>query len=138
MSRFTLFFVIVPPIAFALIMYDTAGPPWDALRISGLVLAAIGVALLSLARFQLGNAFSITPQARMLVTRGLYRRIRHPVYVFGGLAIVGLILYLRRPIFLLVFLVVTPLQVLRAQKEERVLEDKFGEEYRRYRESTWL
>lgn len=138
MDRQALVVTIVPPVAIGAIMYDVAGPPWDAMRISGLALAAFGLLFLTIARFQLGNAFSVTPQARMLVTHGLYSRIRNPVYVFGAIAIAGLILYLRKPIFLLVLLVLIPMQVIRARQEQRVLEDRFGDEYRRYKASTWF
>jgi|SRR5690242_2356335 protein-S-isoprenylcysteine O-methyltransferase Ste14 len=138
MNRPALVVAVIPPIGLGLIMYVVAGPPWDAMRISGLALAVFGLVFLTIARFQLGNAFSVTPQARMLVTHGLYSRIRNPVYVFGAIAIGGLILYLRRPIFLLVLLVLVPMQVVRARQEQRVLEDRFGDEYRRYKASTWF
>jgi len=52
--------------------------------------------------------------------------------------IVGLILVLGRPIFLLIFLVVIPLQIWRARKESSVLEAAFGEEYRKHRAVTWF
>jgi len=138
MERPALVVTIVPPIALALVMYETAGPPWDAVRISGLALAVFGLLFLTISRVQLGNAFSVRPQARMLVTRGIYSRVRHPVYVFGAIVITGLILYLRQPIFLLVLLVLVPLQIVRAREEQRVLEEKFGDEYRRYKRATWF
>jgi protein-S-isoprenylcysteine O-methyltransferase Ste14 len=44
------------------------------------------------------------------------------------------------PHFLLFFffLFLIPLQARRAREEARVLEDKFGEEYRAYRKQTWF
>jgi len=138
MERPALIVAVVPPLAITLMMSALAGPPWDAMRVSGLVLTVFGILFLTIARFQLGNAFSVTPQARMLVTRGVYSRVRHPVYVFSAVAIAGLILYLRHPIFLLVFLFLIPLQVMRAREEQRVLEERFGDEYRRYKASTWF
>jgi protein-S-isoprenylcysteine O-methyltransferase Ste14 len=50
----------------------------------------------------------------------------------------GAILLFLRPIWLLVFLAVIPLQIWRAGKEAQVLEEKFGEEYRVYRARTWF
>jgi len=138
MNRQALFVTALPPIAFAYLVYRTAHPPWPTLRVAGLVLLFLGLLFLTIARFQLGNSFSLTPQARELVTRGLYSRIRNPVYVFGSIAILGLILYIERPWFLLVFLAIVPLQFFRARAESRVLEVHFGDEYRLYKSGTWF
>lgn len=129
---------VVPPLAFAAILYDTAGPPWGAMRIAGLVMVAFGITLLTIARFQLGNSFSVTPQARALVTHGIYRRVRNPIYVFGAIAIAGLILWFRQPLLLFVLAILVPMQIARARAEARVLEQKFGDEYRAYRRNTWF
>lgn len=134
----SLFFIIVPPIAFAYLLAVFAPRHWSAAAIASLLLTVAGLALLTLARIQLGNSFSLTPQARQLVTRGLYSRIRHPVYVFGSLAAAGLFLYLNKPKWLLLLVIILPMQVLRARAEERVLEHRFGDEYRTYRASTWF
>jgi protein-S-isoprenylcysteine O-methyltransferase Ste14 len=115
-------------------------PPseWTTRRIMGICLLGVGYVLWSVARFQLGSSFAITAQARQLVTHGIYSRIRNPIYVFGSCVIIGMILVLGRPVWLLIFVLVIPLQLWRARKEAQVLEEKFGEEYRRYRASTWF
>jgi protein-S-isoprenylcysteine O-methyltransferase Ste14 len=100
--------------------------------------AIVSFVLWSVARFQLGKSFAVTAQAKHLVTRGLYSKIRNPVYVFGSLFIFGYILLLGRPRWLLTLLLIAPLQIWRARKESRVLEATFGGEYRRYRAGTWL
>ena len=138
MDRGALVVTVVPPIAIGIILYETAGPPWDAMRLAGLVLTAFGLLMLSVARLQLGNAFSVSPQARMLVTHGIYSRVRNPIYLFGAITVTGLILYFRKPIFLLALLVLVPAQVLRARAEARLLEETFGDDYRRYKDSTWF
>src|ERR1700675_341188 len=121
-----------------MLVYAQGRRHWVWWQFLGLGLAAAGLLLVTSARFQLGKSFSITPQARELVTGGLYRRVRHPVYVFGTLAIVGLFLYLNALPALLVLLVVVPIQMVRARAEERVLEAHFGQAYRDYRSQTWL
>jgi protein-S-isoprenylcysteine O-methyltransferase Ste14 len=93
--------------------------------------------LLLIARIQLGGAFSIKAKAQKLVTTGLYSRIRNPIYVFGGLFVVGFSLYLG-PIWLLLFIVLIPVQIARARQEEKVLAEKFGEDYQRYKAKTWF
>jgi len=112
--------------------------PWDALQIAGLCLASAGFVLWTIARFQLGSSFTATAQARQLVTRGLYSRIRNPIYIFGSCVIGGAILAVRCPVWLLIFVIIIPLQLWRARKEANVLEAKFGEEYRSYRAGTWF
>jgi hypothetical protein len=58
--------------------------PWTPARIAGVVIGLPSLALLVLARIELGGSFSVRPKAQTLVTHGLYSRIRNPIYVFGG------------------------------------------------------
>jgi protein-S-isoprenylcysteine O-methyltransferase Ste14 len=104
----------------------------------GMAIAAVGIALWALARIQLGSSFAVTAQAKKLVTNGLYSKIRNPVYLFGGIGYVGLIIALGNWILLGVFLLFYTYQIPRIKKEERVLEQAFGDEYRRYKASTWF
>jgi protein-S-isoprenylcysteine O-methyltransferase Ste14 len=113
--------------------------PWTALRIAGAVLGLASAVLLVVSRLQLGQSFSVQAKARALVTAGIYSRIRHPIYVFSSLMIVGIALYLDQMWLLLVVLVViVPMQIYRARREEQVLIDAFGEEYARYKASSWF
>jgi len=112
--------------------------PMTLTREIGLVLAIVGFLSWSLARIQLGKSFSVRAKATELVTHGIYSKIRNPVYVFGSVFIVGLLLYVNRPIYLLVFVILIPLQIARAHNEARVLEAKFGDAYRAYRAKTWF
>ena len=91
-----------------------------------------------IARWQLGNSFSVTAQARHLVTRGLYSKIRHPIYVFGTLAFLFVVLALQGWSGLIIWVVVLTIQVVRLKREERVLAETFGAEYTAYRSSTWF
>jgi len=111
---------------------------WNEQRMVGSILLVAGLALVSLARFQLGSSFSITAQAKKLVTHGLYSRIRNPVYVFGAVAMAGLFLIIQRPVLWIVFVALIVMQIMRARKEAEVLEAKFGDEYRAYRSHTWF
>lgn len=111
---------------------------WTPLRIFGLCLAVAGFVLWATARLQLGSSFAITAQARHLVTTGVYSKIRNPIYVFGSMFMAGYLLLLAEPIWLLMFVVIVPLQVWRARKEARVLEAAFGDEYRAWRAKTWF
>jgi protein-S-isoprenylcysteine O-methyltransferase Ste14 len=111
---------------------------WSTAKMIGAAIVIISFPLFVLARWQLGNSFSIKAKAGRLVTTGLYSRIRNPIYLFGGLFIVGLSLFLSPWGPLAVALVIVPLQVVRSRREERVLAEAFGEEYERYKSKTWF
>jgi len=133
-------FGIIQGIAFVLLItFDVMWPgPCNGPRVIGSVLLAAGLILVFTARLQLGRSFSVTAQARKLVTHGLYSKIRNPIYVFGTLAIVGLCLILQKPGPWLLVVFVVAMQTVRARKEARVLEAKFGDEYRAYLSRTWF
>ena len=115
-------------------------PPlaWTAAPIVGLCLMIVGFVLWTVARLQLGASFAVKAEARQLVTHGLYAKIRNPIYVFGSCVIAGGIVVFGKPVWMLIFVVVIPLQIWRARKEASVLEAAFGEEYRKYRSGTWF
>lgn len=112
--------------------------PWNTARTAGFIVAVPSLILLFIARFQLGRSFSVTPQAKELVTTGLYSKIRNPMYVFSFLLLLGLVVALEKPYLYVVLLIILPIQVLRARHEARVLEQKFGDAYLEYRRQTWF
>lgn len=130
--------LIVIVLGMILLTVRYAHEPWTAMRIAAVILGLPSLVLLILARIELGGAFSVRPKAQALVTRGLYSRIRNPIYFFGALTIVALFLYIRQPLGISLLAVLVPLQMYRARQEEKVLEAKFGEEYRQYKASTWF
>ncbi len=111
---------------------------WTVSQIVGMAVAVPAFCLWALARLQLGKSFSISAQAKVLVTHGLYSKIQNPVYVFGGIFIAAVIVFIGRPLWLLIFLILVPMQVMRIRAERRVLEAKFGDAYREYRKYTWF
>ena len=103
------------------------------------MLLAIGSLLLTLvARRQLGKSFVVTPQAKELITHGLYSRLQHPMYVFVDLTVCGIALALNRWYVLLPLVVMLPLQIRNTVRERKVLSEKFGERYEAYRLGTWF
>ena len=112
--------------------------PHTMLSYIALCLSLACAVLWFVARWQLGEAFSVTAQARQLVTQGLYSKIRHPIYVFGTLAFLLIILALQGWPALFIWAIVILIQVTRVRREERVLAEKFGAEYTAYRSKTWF
>jgi protein-S-isoprenylcysteine O-methyltransferase Ste14 len=111
---------------------------WSNARWVGLCIAIPAAVLLFVARWQLGTSFSVTPQARALVTHGVYSKIRNPIYVFSGLTLLGVLIALNSRYAFLLLAVVIPVQVIRAHQETKVLEARVGDEYRQYRKGTWF
>jgi len=112
--------------------------PHDLLTYIGIALIIPSYVLLIIAYFQLGRSFSIAPEAKELVTTGLYAKIRHPIYVFGTLLFVGLALVLHSIPFYLFLVLILVVQIWQARQENRVLEEKFGDAYRTYRKHVWF
>ena len=134
----TLIQLLIATVGFLTVFLEVHPTPLAPLNVVGLMVMITGLILWVTARLQLGDSFSVSAQARQLVTHGLYSKIRNPVYVFGAMALGGLVLAIGKPIFLLILLLLVPIQFKRASRESRVLEDKFGEDYRQYRRNTWF
>jgi protein-S-isoprenylcysteine O-methyltransferase Ste14 len=111
---------------------------WSSARSIGLAIAIPAAVVVFTARWQLGKSFSLTPQARALVSHGVYSRIRNPIYVFSGLMLLGILTALQYRYGFLLLAVLIPVQLVRAHQEAKVLEARFGDEYRKYREGTWF
>jgi protein-S-isoprenylcysteine O-methyltransferase Ste14 len=110
---------------------------WPPMRIAGMCLLLLVIAWVSTARYQC-RSFSVTPQARQLVTNGLYARFRNPIYLASPILLIGLSLVFAQRWPVLRLIVIVPLQIVRARREASVLRAAFGGEYDRYRARTWL
>ncbi|MGP8250903.1 MAG: methyltransferase family protein [Terracidiphilus sp.] len=132
--------VTLAVIIFALFLFATYAMnlPWTPLRIAGVAIALPAFILFSIARVQLGRSFSIQAKASELVTTGIYSRIRNPIYFFGALTILGVIVWTGRPQLLVIYVILFPLQIIRARKESQVLAARFGDAYLEYKKKTWF
>lgn len=138
-EKITPFFILQFCVALIVISVVAFRPgAWNGSRLAGFCVAVAAAVLLFTARWQLGKSFSVTPQARELVTRGLYSKIRNPIYVFSSLFVAGVLIALQNRYALLLLLALIPVQIVRARQESKVLEAKFGEEYRKYKAGTWF
>ena len=111
---------------------------WNAARWTGLIIAIPAAIMLFVARIQLGNSFAVTPQARELVTHGIYSKIRNPIYVFSAILVLGFLISLQIRYAFVFLIILIPIQMVRAHQEAKILEQKFGDAYREYRKSTWF
>jgi len=107
-------------------------------RATGLVLFASGVALYRVAGRTLGEALSPFIEPRLgsaLVTHGLYRYLRHPIYLSEALIALGAPLTLGCRAVLVLSAVACGLLVARIAREEDALARTFPD-YSRYAATT--
>ncbi|MFX1518129.1 MAG: methyltransferase family protein [Promethearchaeota archaeon] len=115
-------------------------PIYDNLLISylGILLMIIGSIIMLSSRYQLnkhsyGGGSLSEEKEQTLLTQGMFKYIRHPIYAGGLVITIGLELAFRSLIILslhtLIFLVIFR---DRMQREETVLLNKFGNKYQEY------
>jgi protein-S-isoprenylcysteine O-methyltransferase Ste14 len=138
-GKTTLFFILQFSLVLIGILSVAFRPgSWTAARWMGLSIAIPAAVLFVTARWQLGPSFSVTPQARDLVTHGVYSKIRNPIYVFSALMLLGVLIALHYRYAFLLLAILIPVQIFRAHHEAKVLGAKFGDTYRKYKEQTWF
>lgn len=82
------------------------------------LIGASGALLSFIALWSLKKSFSLMTEVRELVTTGLYRRIRHPLYMAEIIHILGIAILSAAPAGLLLFFIAVAMQVVRAKIEE--------------------
>ncbi len=110
------------------------------LRWTGVVAYSAGLALRLTALRQLGKQYSVflTLQSEHeLIQSGVYRLIRHPIYLAQMLMIPGVLLSFRSPLATFVLAVTVLFVANRIYREEELLTGEFGEGYREYRRGSW-
>ena len=130
----TVMFVFYLVLVALAVVADVRSPMWFVV----LGLSVICAIVWFVARRQLGVAFSVRPEARQLVATGVYAKLRHPIYVFGTMAFLLVLLALQGWQALAIWAILIPVQVIRGRREEAVLAEAFGAEYEAYRKSTWF
>lgn len=92
----------------------------EALLTVGLIIMMIGLA-------NLGRSFGIMPRARGLKQTGLYRWVRHPIYLGEFLAFTGMLVLTISPLTVLVYVAFVVLQTYRMVTEEQTLAAAYPE-----------
>ncbi len=101
----------------------------------GIALVYTGMALVVWAAVHIKAAIRgmVNPVLDHLVKEGPYKFIRHPVYLGTTIALVGVAVSLRSwPGLLVLLFLFLPSELHRARLEEKVLAEKFGEEWEDY------
>ena len=100
---------------------------------TGLTLAGSAFAVVVL--MQLRESFSIMAEARQLVTSGVYRLVRHPLYLAEEIAAIGVVMQFFSLWTALILAAQIGFQLRRMRNEEIILTEIFPE-YPAYRERT--
>ena len=106
---------------------------------AGMTIGLSGMILWVVSMLQLGKSLSVLPGGDRLITHGVYRVCRHPVYIGITLAFLGLFLAIGSTVGMVyLFLIVIPLNLIRSRWEEQALLEKFGDAYQAYKKQTWF
>jgi len=100
----------------------------------------VAILLLWKSHADLGQNWTVTPGLRYkhgLVTNGIFKYIRHPMYAAHILWAIAQIMILHNWLAAYLFLITfTLLYLLRIHNEEQMMLDHFGNDYEMYMEST--
>ena len=88
------------------------------IELAGLIISMTGATLSIIALWSLKRCFSLMVEVRQLVTTGMYKRIRHPLYMSEIIHAFGTSILAAHPVALSVFFITLVLEMIRAKLEE--------------------
>jgi protein-S-isoprenylcysteine O-methyltransferase Ste14 len=123
-----------------LVLRGSAGPNWAIAGIAMYVAATLLFlsSLEAARRVPLPRTFVDDPMPKALITRGPFAVIRHPFYVSYALAWLAAPVATHGPLAGGLALVAIGIYIVAARREERSLDERFGEAYRSYKHGTGM
>ena len=106
---------------------------------TGLALFMSGLLIMVTGQITLRGNYSGTVKIRVghtLITNGIYRYSRNPIYLGGLMCTTGIPLHCESLVGLFVSLALVPIVLNRIRLEERLLGEEFGDSYREYKKAT--
>lgn len=116
---------LVGTFAVASLLFLPVAPLPAPLLAAATLCVVVGLCLSLYTLIFLGRSFAILPSARSLVTDGPYRLVRHPLYLFEEIVVVGIMLQFAQPWAALVVALHFTAQLIRMRYEEQVLTQTF-------------
>jgi protein-S-isoprenylcysteine O-methyltransferase Ste14 len=122
----------------AIVLRGSAGPNWAIAGIAMYVAATLLFlsALEAARRVPLPRTLVDDPMPKALITNGPFALIRHPFYLAYSLAWLAAPVATHGPLIAVFAFIAITAYVVAARREERLLEDRFGEAYRTYKLGT--
>jgi protein-S-isoprenylcysteine O-methyltransferase Ste14 len=108
-------------------------------RIVGLALFFLGLAVAIIGQITLRTNYSgtvVIREGHQLVTHGLYRFTRNPMYLGVITALIGLPMFASSLYGVLTMSVLIPIFLIRIRLEEKLLTEEFQEHYQKYMSTT--
>ncbi|MHA2136057.1 MAG: methyltransferase [Candidatus Thorarchaeota archaeon] len=108
-------------------------------RMIGLILAVLLLPYTYWIGRTIAKNYSFTieiQKEQQLITTGPYKRVRHPIYSSAILFLASLVLVSDNWLFFVVLLLIIPGLYIRMKREEEMMINEFGDEYRSYMKRT--
>ena len=121
-----------------LLVRGSAGPKWGMAGIAMYIAAALLFlsAIEAARRVPLARTMVDDPLPGQLVTIGPFAVIRHPIYVSYALAWLAAPVATHGPVAAALGIAAVVVYIIAARREERLLEERFGDAYRHYKLGT--
>lgn len=135
--KFTSFVIV--PIELISILLDTNSFLSEKVRISGIVLAAVGALVFIIAMVTMRDSWRAGIPAEdntQMVTSGIYRISRNPAFLGFDLTYIGYYLAFDNLPLLLISLFAVTLMHLQILEEEKYLANRFGTKYLEYKKNV--
>ncbi len=109
------------------------------IRVLGVILSVVSILCVLWVHRTLAGSFSATLEVyedHQLITSGPFTRVRHPLYSAHTLFNAGMVLISANWILFLFLIIGIPFTYWRLSKEEAMLTEQFGDQYREYIKRT--
>ena len=144
MLYFFLPWVIIMSAGFWVCAYDLAAEHGSLYILTiqsspGIALFVIGFAIILAGHITLWRLYSsmlVIKENHQLITHGIYRFARHPIYLGHSIVFIGIAVYTSSLYGFLILSANVPVFLVRIRIEERLLSEEFGDAYRMYKQKT--
>lgn len=139
MEKFTKMFLPVASfVCVSILFYYLGRLHFGIQQLTAIIITSFGYILWLIGRYNLGIYYSLLPKAEQIVSKGLYSKIRHPLYISQMLVLAGVIFYIGDTRLWWLFFMILIFQLYRIHQEEKVLLLTFANDYRQYKNNTWF